>query len=40
MSGYVCHPDLEDGLPEGLALLGKPFRQDALLTLVRATLEA
>jgi PAS domain S-box-containing protein len=40
MSGYVCHPELEDGLPDSLALLPKPFRQDSLLSLVRATLEA
>ena len=38
ISGYVAREVLEDGLPEGLAMLPKPFKRDALLARVREAL--
>jgi CheY-like chemotaxis protein len=38
ISGYVAREVLEEGLPEGLAMLPKPFKRDALLTRVREVL--
>jgi nitrogen-specific signal transduction histidine kinase len=38
ISGYVAREVLEDGLPEGLTMLPKPFKRDALLARVREAL--
>jgi signal transduction histidine kinase len=38
ISGYVAREVLEEGLPEGLTMLPKPFKRDALLARVREAL--